>query len=76
MSGTLTAKIKSTSVEVALFEAWNAVELLALLNNRAVGAFGEWMDAELSVLESAWVHAAPPNALREKKNRRGERMRS
>jgi hypothetical protein len=76
MSGTLTATIKSTSVEVALFEAWNAVELLALLNNPAIGAFGEWVDAELAGLESAWMHAAPPNALREKKNNWGTRIRT
>ena len=76
MSGTLTATIKSTSVEVALFEAWNAVELLALLNNRAIGVFGEWVDAELAGLETAWMHAAPPSALRDKKDRRGTRIRS
>lgn len=62
MSTALKPELKSTTIEVALFEAWNAVGLLALLNNPALATFSDWLDGKLVSLEADWQHASPPRS--------------
>ena len=71
MSTALKPEFKSTTIDVALFEAWNAVQLLMLLNTPALAKFGGWIDSELGSLEAAWVHAAPPQVAKKSHSRTG-----
>ena len=64
MSTESTTPTGTTTHDLAIFEAWNAVQLLDLLNKPAYTGFGQWMDAELATLEAKWRHASSPKALR------------